>query len=230
MSDRATATTTGEKVPQGIRRRSLVAKGGAVGVLAWATPVVASAPASASTSTCTPKCFPTSLTPTFTVVRYCPSPGDKWLFVYADVANAGTVCPCDGDSLDAAAPQSVTASGVSWFDTSSSGDCTGGSALTVTNTTWNVPGVGPRAGFILGKVGGGAIGAGCVYGCARVAVKCLDRNGTPTYRYSDMKLRFTATPSQGACGSRMGGLTGNPSGVSSSNTCNAPGPVSGCAG
>src|SRR5690348_5722585 len=106
MSDRATATTTDETAQKGIRRRSLVAKGGAVGVLAWATPVVASAPASASTSTCTPKCFPTSLVPSFTVVRYCPTPGDKWLFVYADVANAGTVCPCDGNSQDAAAPES----------------------------------------------------------------------------------------------------------------------------
>lgn len=230
MSDRAAGSTTGDKVPQGIGRRSLVAKGGAVGVLAWATPVVASAPASASTSTCTPKCFPAVLAPTFTVVRYCPAPGDKWLFVYADLANAATVCPCDGDSQDPGAPESVTTSGVSWFDGPASGDCTGGTPLQVTNTTWTVPGVGPRSGFVLSKAEGGAVGAGCVHGCARVTVQCLDRNGTPTYRYSDMRLRFTSTPSQGACGSRLGGLTGNPSGVSSSTSCDRPGNVSGCAG
>lgn len=210
--------------PGSATRRATLATGTAA-VLAWSTPLVVSTPANAA-SACTPRCMPPpTLSTTFTLARWCQTPGGKWLYIYGEVA-AGT-CPCsfNGDSTP-----TVTVSATNWFDTNNSGGCTGGSALTVTNypTGTTEPNTGQPLppGFRLST--NGAIGSGCIYGCVRVTVRCRDRTGDYTYRYCDMRVSFTSTPANGSCGERLTGQTGSPTNMTCTTTCSPPGNITAC--
>ena len=225
MSTDQSKVTAPETEHKGIGRRSVVAKGAAVGAIAWTTPIIASSSASATTTgTCTPKCFPTPFQNNlvFYLVRYCPGSGQKQVFIYADVTGVGaqSICPCDGNSEDPTTPTSVSVTGTSFKLKNQN--------LSSVNLTYDVPGVGVREGFHLYNSINGALGDGALTGCVRVVVECKDRTGDSTYRYCDMRVTFDSTPADGNCGSRQQAQTGEPTNVTCSTTCNDPSPIAAC--
>ncbi|CCH72302.1 exported hypothetical protein [Nostocoides australiense Ben110] len=205
-------------------RRATLATGSAA-VVAWSTPLVVSTEANAAI-TCTPKCAPASpRTPLFTLVRYCPTNGQKWLYIYGQVPQ-GATCPCIAPGTGGNTPSVVVQAGP-FFDTNNSGVCTGGAALIVQNfpngTTEPSSGTALPGGFLLRKSGGGAVGSGCIYGCVRVAIGCKDRTGDVIYSYCDMKVNFTSTPANGSCGGRLVDQRGNAVVVRCGTLCNTVG-------
>ena len=188
-------TTSGSS--PGIDRRSVLKKAAVAGAVAWTAPVILSNTAFAA-SVCTPKCAHANVTLTATAQDACTAPvtevpsGNKILLFSINLPS-GATCPCD-----AAAPRVVLGPVPTQWDKHSP-QATG--CPTYKNqfaTGVNTLSQGANT-FALYK--NGALGSG-VYvpnGTICVAVKCLDRDGTPVYRVCTFSVCFTYSPSQEIC-------------------------------